>query len=176
MTFDAAMSQSVTLKVSKIRIQKDEYLTASGNIGETEFWKSNENQAEVLQFKRATATCLISGPFSPVEVELVVSLRAGFVRVRVLNKDLGHNAMGVAKLLQLIFARLHHRPGYDPSGALLPIFSRDNSKYMLCKTYDSHWLIAALHEVKDEKAMSFSIEDNELNSLIGNNIEPAASA
>jgi hypothetical protein len=75
------MTHQVTLQVSKIQIQKDEYLTAAGNIGETEFWKSHENQAEVLQFKRAIATCRIEGPFSPVDLELIVSLRAGFVRV-----------------------------------------------------------------------------------------------
>jgi|SRR5215813_11481138 len=167
------MSHSVTLQVSKIRIQKDKYLTAAGNIGETEFWKSNENQAEVLHFKRAFATCRIEGSFSPVEVELVVSLRAGFVRVRVLNKEQGHTAEGVAKLLQYIFARLHHTPGYDPNGALSPIFSRNRSKDMLCKTYDSHWLIAALHEVKDEKLMSFSIEDGEMNKILSQPSAPA---
>lgn len=160
------MNMSVTLQVHKIRIQKDEYQISSGNIGETEFWKSNENQAEVLQFKRAIATCSIEGPFSPIDVELIVSLRAGFVRVRVLNSEQGHNAGGVAKLLQHIFASLHHTPGYDPNGALEPMFSKDPQKYMLCKTYDSHWLIAALHEVKQEKAMSFVIEEQELSKLI----------
>jgi len=171
------MGQEVMLQVSKIKIQKDEYLTASGNIGETEFWKSTENQAEVLQFKRAIATCRIEGAFSPIDVELVVSLRGGFVRVRVLNKEVGHDAMGVAKLLQLLFALLHHTPGYDPKGAFFPMFSRDNFKYMLCKTYDSHWLIAALHEVKDEKVMIFTLEDDALADLVASGRElktPAA--
>ncbi len=170
------MPHSVTLQVSKIRIQKDEYLTAAGNIGETEFWKSNENQAEVLQFKRALVMCRIEGPFSPIDVELVVSLRAGFVRVRIVNKEVGHNASGVAQLLQLIFARFHHRPGYDPSGALSPMSSKDTSKYMLCKTYDSHWFIATLHEVKDEKVMDFSISDNDMNKILGRDNAPAAPA
>ena len=170
------MSQSVTLQVSKIRIQKDEYLTSAGAIGETEFWKSNELQAEVLQFKRATATCRIEGSFSPVEVELIVSLRAGFVRVRIMNKDQGHAAKPVAQLLQLIVAQLHHKPGYDPKGALVPIFSRDSSRYMLCKTYDSHWLIAALHEVKDEKGINFSIQDDDFNRLITSSAAPPISA
>jgi hypothetical protein len=62
---------------------------------------------------------------------------------------------------------LHHKPGYDPKGALSPMFSRDSTKYMLCKTYDSHWFIAALHEVKDEKLMSFSIGDAEMNEILG---------
>ena len=159
------MSKNITLTVSKIIIQKDEYKTSAGNIGETEFWKSNENQAEVLQFKRAIATCRVEGPFTPVDVELIVSLRAGYVRVRVLNKDDGH-AGGVAKLLQYLFARLHHTPGYDSKGAFSPMTSREPRKYMLCKTYDSHWLIATLHEVKDEKSMSFLLEDDQLNGLI----------
>lgn len=152
--------------VSKIKIQKDEYETSAGRIGETEFWKSHENQAEVLQFKRAIATCRIEGPFAPVDLELIVSLRAGYVRVRVLNKDDGHQASGVAKLLQLLFARLHHTPGYDPKGAFCPMTSKDSKKYMLCKTYDSHWLIATLHEVKEEKEILFTLEDKELNELI----------
>ncbi len=160
------MSKNITLTVSKIIIQKDEYKTSAGNIGETEFWKSNENQAEVLQFKRAIATCRVEGPFTPVDVELIVSLRAGYVRVRVLNKDVEHNAKGVAKLLQYLFARLHHTPGYDSKGAFVPMTSRDPQRYMLCKTYDSHWLIATLHEVKDEKSMSFLLEDDQLNGLI----------
>lgn len=165
------MSQSITFKVSKIIIQKDEYQTSAGNIGETEFWKSNENQAEVLQFKRAIATCYVEGPFTPVDVELIVSLRAGYVRVRVLNKDDGHTAEGVAKLLQYLFVRLHHTPGYNPKGAFSPMTSRDPQKYMLCKTYDSHWLIATLHEVKDEKSMSFSLEDHELKGLLAESKE-----
>ena len=160
------MSQTITLKVHRIQIQKDQYQTSGGNIGETEFWRSHEAQAEVLQFKRAIATCCVEGPFAPVDVELVVSLRAGFVRVRVLNGEQGHHAAGVAKLLQHIVARLHHRPGHDSAGALQPTFSRDSQKYMLCKTYDSHWLIAALHEVKDEKAMTFALEDDELAEVI----------
>jgi hypothetical protein len=36
----------------------------------------------------------------------------------------------------------------------------------LCKTYDSHWFIAALHEVKDEKLMNFSIEDGAMNEIL----------
>lgn len=160
------MSKNITLTVSKIIIQKDEYKTSAGNIGETEFWKSNENQAEVLQFKRAIATCRVEGPFTPVDVELIVSLRAGYVRVRVLNKDDGHSASGVANLLQCLFAGLHHTPGYKPKGAFSPMTSRDPQKYMLCKTYDPHWLIATLHEVKDEKSMSFLLEDDQLNGLI----------
>ena len=160
------MSQSITFMVSKIIIQKDEYQTSAGNMGETEFWKSNENQAEVLQFKRAIATCRVEGPFTPVDIELIVSLRAGYVRVRVLNKDDGHDAKGVAKLLQYLFARLHHTPGYDSKGAFVPMTSRDPQRYMLCKTYDSHWLIATLHEVKVEKGMSFSLEDHELNGIL----------
>lgn len=165
------MSQRITFEVSKIIIQKDEYQTSAGNIGETEFWKSNENQAEVLQFKRAIATCCVKGPFTPVDVELIVSLRAGYVRVRVLNKDAGHSAVGVAQLLQLIFMRLHHTPGYKPEGAFSPMTSRDQNKYMLCKTYDSHWLIATLHEVKDEKGMSFLLEDHELKGLLAESKE-----
>ncbi len=165
------MIQSITFMVSKIIIQKDEYKTSAGNIGETEFWKSNENQAEVLQFKRVIAACRVEGPFSPVDVELIVSLRAGYVRVRVLNKDDGHDAGGVAKLLQFLFARLHHTPGYNSKGAFSPMTSRDPRKYMLCKTYDSHWLIATLHEVKDEKSMSFSLEGHELNELIAESKE-----
>ncbi len=165
------MSQSITLSVSKIKIQKDEYQTSAGNIGETEFWKSNENQAEVLQFKRAIATCRVEGPFAPADVELIVSLRAGYVRVRVLNKDDGHDALELAKLLQLLFARLHHTPGYDRKGAFSPMTSRDPERYMLCKTYDSHWLIATLHEVKDEKSMCFQVEDHELKSLLTNSKE-----
>lgn len=160
------MSKNITLTVSKIIVQKDEYKTSAGNIGETEFWKSNENQAEVLQFKRAIATCRVEGPFTPVDVELIVSLRAGYVRVRVLNKDVRHTAEGVAKLLQYLFARLHHTPGYDPKGAFVTMTSKDPQRYMLCKTYDSHWLIATLHEVKDEKSMIFVLEDDQLNGLI----------
>lgn len=152
--------------VSKIIIQKDEYQTSVGNIGETGFWKSNENQAEVLQFKRAIATCRVEGPFTPIDVELIVSLRAGYVRVRVLNKDNGHDAGRTAKLLQCLFSRLHHTPGYSSKGAFSPLTSRDPQKYMLCRTYDSHWLVATLHEVKDEKSMSFSLEDHELNGLL----------
>ncbi len=159
------MSKNITLTVSKIIIQKDEYKTSAGNIGETEFWKSNENQAEVLQFKQAIATCRVEGPFTPIEVELIVSLRAGYVRVRVLKNEVGLSAMGVAKLLQYLFAKLHHRAGYRPEGAFLPMTSRDQQKYMLCKTWDSHWLIATLHEVKDEKSMSFRLEDDQLNIL-----------
>ncbi len=161
------MASSVTLTVSKIRIQKDEYQTAAGTLGETEFWKSNENQAEVLQFKRALAKCRVEGPFTPLDVKLIVSLRAGFVRVRVLNREDGHEAAGAAKLLQHLFAILHHRPGYKPEGALQPMFTRDATKYMLCKTYNPHWFIAALHEVKDEKGMSFTIEDEEMKALTG---------
>ncbi|MFQ5329413.1 MAG: hypothetical protein ACE5D4_05415 [Thermodesulfobacteriota bacterium] len=160
------MSQSITFMVSKIIIQKDEYQTSAGNIGETEFWKSSENQAEVLQFKRAIATCRVEGPFTPVDVELIVSLRAGYVRVRVLNKDDGHDAAEVAKLLQCLFARLHHTPGYSSKGAFSPMTSRDPRKYMLCRTYDSLWLIATLHEVKDEKSMIFPLEDHELNEIL----------
>ena len=168
------MTATVTLHVQKIRIQKDEYQTSAGNIGETEFWRSNENQAEVLQFKRALATCRIEGPFSPVEVELVVSLRAGFVRVRVLNTEQGYRADAVAGLLQDIFGLLHHTPGYSPAGVLAPIFSKDKQKYMLCKTYDPHWLIATLHEIKDEKSMGFSIEDQTLSKLLGQPVEISA--
>lgn len=160
------MSHTVTFKVLKIRIQKDEYLTSAGRIGETEFWKSTDNQAEVLQFKRAFATCRVEGPFSPVDFELVVSLRAGFVRVHILHKDQGPDAETIAKLLQCIFAVLHHTPGFSPKGALLPTWSRDNSKYMLCKTYASHWFIAALHEVKEEKYMNFSIEDEDMKNIL----------
>lgn len=165
------MTVSVSLTVSKIRIQKDEYQTSDRRLGETEFWRSSENQAEVLQFKRAIATCRLEGPFTPVDVELIVSLRAGFVRVRVINKGEGHRAIGVAQLLQHIFARLHHTPGYKASGALEPMFSRDESTYVLCKTYDSHWFIAALHEVKDEKGMSFGLKDDEMKELIANQPE-----
>jgi len=165
------MSQNIIFKVSKIIIQKDEYQTSAGNIGETEFWKSNENQAEVLQFKRAIATCRMEGPFTPVDIELIVSLRAGYVRVRVLNKDDGHEANGVAKILQCLFSRLHHTPGYNSKGAFSPMTSRDPRKYMLCKTYDSHWLIATLHEVKDEKSMSFSLEDNEIKGFLAESKE-----
>lgn len=160
------MSQRITLSVSKIIIQKDEYQTSAGNIGETEFWKSNEKQAEVLQFKRAIATCRVEGPFTSADVDLIVSLRAGYVRVRVLNKNVGLDASGLAKLLQLLFARLHHTPGYNSKGAFSPMTSRDPQKYMLCKTYDSHWLIATLHEVKVEKSMCFQVEDHELTSLL----------
>lgn len=163
----AVMSQEVRLQVQKIRIQKDEYQTAAGQLGEAEFWKSNENQAEVLQFKRAIATCRIEGPFSPVDAELIVSLRAGFVRVRLLKKEQGHDASVVAKLLQCLFGRLHHRPGWSPSGAFQPMSSHDIGKYMLCKTYDSHWLIAALHEAKEEKTMVFRLEDEELKNVVG---------
>lgn len=95
-----------------------------------------------------------------------MSLRAGYVRVRVLNKDIGHEAEGAARVLQLLFARLHHTPGYSANGAFLPMTSKDPRKYMLCKTYDSHWLIATLHEIKDEKSMHFELDDNELNGLI----------
>ncbi len=160
------MSQSIKLMVSKIIIQKDEYQTSAGNIGETEFWKSNDNHAEVLQFKRAIATCCIEGPFQAIDFELIVSLRAGYVRVRILDKDAGHNAEVVANILQSIFALLHHTPGYNKNGAFSPMSSNDTQKYMLCKTYDSHWLIATLHEVKDEKGMNFPVEDSELNGLI----------
>ena len=160
------MSKNITFTVSKIIIQKDEYQTSSGNIGETEFWRSNENQAEVLQFKRAKATCRIEGDFTPIDVELIVSLRAGYARVRVLNKEIGHHAIGVAKLLQCIFMRFHHTPGYNAKGAFSPMTSKDSKKYMLCKTYDSHWLIATLHEVKDEKGMNIVIEDHELKELL----------
>lgn len=160
------VSHIVTFIVSKIRIQKDEYLTSAGQIGETEFWKSTDNQAEVLQFKRAFATCRVEGPFSPVDFELVVSLRAGFVRVRILHKDQGPDAEKLAKLLQCIFAILHHTPGFSAKGALSPFFSKDNSKYMLCKTYDSHWFIAALHEVKEEKYMNFPIEDEDMSNIL----------
>ncbi len=160
------MSQSITFSVSKIIIQKDEYLTSAGSIGETEFWRSNENQAEVLQFKRAIATCRIEGPFKSVEVELVVSLRAGYVRVRILNKDDGHHAAAVARLLQRFFIHLHHRPGFASNDAFLPMTSKNAQKYMLCKTYDSHWLIATLHEVKDEKGMSFQLGDDELEEFV----------
>ena len=160
------MSKPVQFSVSKILIQKDEYHTSAGNIGETEFWKSNDNQAEVLQFKRAIATCRLDGPFEPAEIELIVSLRAGYVRVRVVNKEVGHTAFAVSKLLQCVFGRLHHTPGYSPQGAFSPMTSRDPNKYMLCRTYDSHWLIATLHEVKDEKFMQFDLTDKELGNLI----------
>lgn len=157
------MNTPVEFVVTKIKIQKDEYQTSAGDIGETEFWKSNERQAEVLQFKRAIATCRLEGPFEPDDFELIVSLRAGYVRVRPLNKNGGHDARRIAKILQAIFAILHHTPGYDANGALLPISTRDPRKYMLCKAYDSHWLIATLHEIKEEKSMRFAISDHALN-------------
>jgi hypothetical protein len=159
------MSKNFTFTVSKIIIQKDEYETSAGNIGETEFWKSNENQAEVLQFKRAIATCRLEWDFSSVDFELIVSLRAGYVRVRILNKEDGHAANAVAKLLQGIFAQLHHTPGFDPRGALSPMISKKPKIYMLCKTYDSHWLIATLHEIKDEKGMKFELGDKDLDGI-----------
>ena len=159
------MSALITLKVCKIRIQKDEYETAAGNIGETAFWKSNDNQADVLQFKRAIATCILEGQDFSVNVELIVSLRAGYVRVRVLGGG-AHTAEAVTLLLQNIFAQLHHTPGYASAGALQPLYSRNPGRYMLCKTYDSQWFIATLHEVKDEKEMCFEVDVETLGKFL----------
>lgn len=153
------VNSNVEFFVTKIVIQKDEYQISAGNIGETEFWKSNERQAEVLQFKRAIATCHLESQFDKIDLELIVSLRAGYVRVRVLNKDISRDARSVAKILQAIFANLHHTPGFHEDGAFYPMTTKDQRKYMLCKTYDSHWLIATLHEVKDEKGIGFHIDN-----------------
>lgn len=153
--------------VISIKVQKDEYRTMEGkSLGETAFWQSQENEAEVLQFKRAIATCRLTGPDILVDLELIISLRAGFVRVRLTDPTQGHEASGVAKILQELFAVLHHKPGYDGRGALTPVFSRDRKKYFLCKTYDSHWLVATLHEIKDEKGMPFSVPEAKLQELV----------
>lgn len=155
------------LKVFGIKIQKDEYRGADGKaFGETTFWQSQENEAEVLQFKRAKVICQLTGPNIQVDFELIVSLRAGFIRVRLKKTDQGHSAKKIAELLQIIFSKLHHIPGYDPMGAFNPIFSKDPKKYKLCKTYDSHWLVATLHEIKDEKGMSFEVQENKFKAIM----------
>ena len=155
---------NIELHVSKIRVQKDEYRSIDGkSLGETVFWQSTDNEAEVLQFKRAIATCQILGPNFEADFDLIISLRAGFARVRTGKQ--GHSAEKLAKILQIIFGQMHNIPGYNKLGAFSPIFSRDPAKYFLATTYDSHWLMATLHEVKDEKGMLFGMSNSDFDLL-----------
>src|SRR2546425_3527178 len=87
---------NIELHVSKIRVQKDKYRSMDGkSLGETVFWQSTDNEAEVLQFKRAIATCQILGPNFVADFDLIISLRAGFARVRTGKR--GHSAEKLAK-------------------------------------------------------------------------------
>ena len=154
------MGEVCRLSVSGIKIQKDNYRTgAAGVLGETVFWQSPENDADVVSFKRAIAQCAVNGFGFNEQFELIVSLRAGFARVRVKNPREGLDARHISTILRAVLAMLYHVPGYDPLGVLLPVSTHDRFRYILCKTYDSHWLVGTLHEIMQEKEVTFHIED-----------------
>jgi hypothetical protein len=148
------------LSVSGIKIQKDNYRTAAGaTLGETAFWQSPENEANVVSFKRAIAQCELNGFGFNEPFELIISLRAGFARVRVIKPRKGLDARHISAILRAVLGTLYHVPGHDPLGVLVPLSSNDPSRYVFCKTYDPHWLVGTLHEIMDEKGIKFMIGD-----------------
>jgi hypothetical protein len=150
--------RTFTLTVNGIRVQKDEYqIEARKKLGETVFWKSDANEAEVLSFKRAKVDCRLTSPGIDIAFQLIISLRAGFVRLRLTSAPTGTSATATALLLRHLLKALFHTPGYKPEGVLAPIGTREDSRYVLCKTYDSNWLAATMHEIADEKGMSFEV-------------------
>lgn len=160
------MSEICTLSVFGIKIQKDNYRSSLGaSMGETEFWNSSENIADLVGFKRAIAKCKLEGFGFNEEFECIVSLRAGFVRIRLLNPRVDLNAGLIATILQALVGMLYHIPGHRSNGVLEPISSNDISRYMFCSTYNSHWLVGALHEIMDEKNLRFELDGGELNAM-----------
>ena len=155
------MSEQCRLLVSRIKIQKDNYRTATGILGETAFWESPENEADVVRFKRAIVECEINGFGFNELFELIISLRAGFVRARIINPRVGLDARHISTILRAMLGTLYHVPGHQPMGVLVPVSSNDCSRYILCKTFNSHWLVGTLHEIMDEKGMVFELGDSE---------------
>ena len=160
------MSEACTFSVSEIKIQKDKYKTNDGEtLGETDFWKSTDNEGYVLRFKRAIVQCHLKGLGVDDSIELIISLRAGFVKVRIRDRREGLDAHYLALILRELLGLLYHVPGHPTNGVLLPISSNDTSRYSLCKTYDSHWLLGTLHEVMEEKEMGFKLSESDVDRL-----------
>lgn len=154
------MTEQCVLSVSGIKVQKDNYQTLAGNfLGETDFWRSPENEANVVTFKRAIATCKLKGFGFNEPFELIVSLRAGFARIRLTEPRDGLKAGHISAILRPILASLYHVPGHKWTGVLVPVSSNDPSRYILCKTYDPHWLVGTLHEIMQEKEISCEMND-----------------
>lgn len=149
-TADGTEVQNVYLEIQGIKIQKDNYEIGGTEYGETEFWKSDHNEAEVLQFKRGKVKGSIACDLWHQEFELIVSLRGGFVRVRV-EKNFIVSAEEVYEYLQRLIGAAYRVPGHSWKQALVKLTSQDPARHMLCTTPDSHWFLAALHEIKDEK-------------------------
>ena len=154
------MAEECVLSVSGIKVQKDNYQTLAGAaVGESTFWQSPENEANVVTFKRAIAICALTGFGFSEPFELIVSLRAGFARIRLTKPREGLKAGHISAILRPVLASLYHVPGHKWTGVLVPMSSNDPSRYVLCKTYDQHWLIGTLHEIMQEKAIRFVIDD-----------------
>ena len=160
------MSENCRLRVSGIKIQKDNFKIAIGDVlGESAFWQSSENEAEVVSFKRAVARCQVDGFGFSEQFELVVSLRAGFVRVRLTKPRQGLDARHIAAILRHSLAKLYRVPGHNPLGVLNPTSSNDSSKYFFCTTYNPHWLIGTLHEIKQENSLTFNFNDSQVKAI-----------
>ena len=146
--------------MSAIRVQKDNYKTDAGvTLGESAFWQSSENEANVVRFKRAKVQCRLEGFGLSESFELIVSLRAGFVRVRLTNPRSGLDARQIAAILRPMLALLYHVPGHKWTGVLVPMSSNQPSRYILCKTYDPYWLVGTLHEVMQENKITCEIDE-----------------
>jgi hypothetical protein len=156
------MASGFHVDVGRIKPEKDEYKTESGDVvPDTDFWKGNDKAVDIQKFKRFKIDLKITKDGAVGTCALTVSLRGNIVMVAS-PKGVGVTPKEVFNALHKLARRFDyalearayvHDPAMPvPTGtAMLPVPIADQSarQMHLSVTGNPYWLVDLLHHARD---------------------------